>query len=225
MNRTIKLGIAITAVLALSAIAAAAAQAGSLDLGAAPALLTGEQGTTASTKIKATVTSASGALLTTAKCSQVSGGGTTSTASVTEFTLTPSFGGVGGCELGGLSATIAFGSCTITLSGVGTAALTTNGSIVGCTSPATITQGTCVLSVTSTSTTVEKVTAASVAGPPKHIVATLAIQKVPVTGGSGCPANLQAAGLTGDLNGTLTIKAFSDAGGGLEGSQVSLEAT
>lgn len=220
----LKLGMVIAAMLVMSAIGASAAQAGSLDVGAAPAILTGEQGSTAASKAKLTVTSASGETLTTAKCATATGGATTSTLSVTEETLTPSFGSPGTCELGGLSATISIGTCTLTLSGVGTPARTANGSIAGCTSPATITQGTCVLSATSTSTTLEKATATSVAGPPKHIAVTLEVKKIPVTGGAGCPTNLQGAGLTGDLSGTLTIKAYSDVSG-VEGVQTSLEAT
>ncbi len=59
---------------------------------------------------------------------------------------------------------------------------------------------------------------------PKHVLATLELANIPVTGDSDCPVNLQAAGNTGDLSGTQTIKAFSIPGG-FEGAQVSLQAS
>lgn len=220
MMRNLKIGMVLGAVLAMSAIGAGTALAsGSLDVGASPAVITGIQGT----QNKLTVTSASGASLTSVVCETSSIDATSSTASVTELTVQPTYAS---CTLGGLAASIAPGTCRYTLdSSSSTEPTTASVSVTSCTSTLTITQGTCVLSVASTSTKLEQVTFASVAGSsPKHVSVTLSVKKIPITGGTGCPANLQAAGLTGDLSGTLTVKAYSDSAGG-EGTQVSLEAT
>ncbi len=217
MIRTFKLGIAVVAVLVMSVIGAAAAQAGSLDVGASPAWLTGSQ----VVKNKLTVTSAAGVDLATVKFGTANYDITTSTTSVTHMTSTPT---IGECELGALEATCSPGTCRFTLSGVGTPALTFDFSITSCTSVFTITQGACVLTIPSTGV-LEKVLFSSVAGAvPKHVLATLEVKKIPVEGDVGCPAALQAAGNTGDLSGTITTKAFSDVSG-VEGAQVNLEAT
>ncbi len=224
--RNLKIGMVLAAVLAMSVIGAAAAQAGSLDVGIAGAKLEGTQGTTAATKDKLTVTSATGTeTLTTVKCTTATIEGVTSTTSVTSLEVTPKYGAAGTCELGGLSATVSPGTCKYTLSGVGTAAKVANASVTGCTSTLSITQGTCTLSVTSTSPTsetLEKVSFASVAGAKSTVTATLEVKKIKVSGSTGCPANLQVAGNTGDLTGTQNVSAFENKAGG---AQVSLEAT
>jgi hypothetical protein len=230
MMRNLKICMTLAAVLAIGAIGAGTAQAGALDVGptAAGVISAWTTGTqTAPKNHKFTVTSVSGVVLTSLVCSNtsyditISGLSSNSAVSVSEMTATPT---AAGCELGGLAASVATGSCKYTFSGEGTAALTFNMSIVGCTSTLTVTQGTCVLSIPSTSVTLEKVTFTSVAGPPKHVLMTLALRKIPITGGTGCPANLQAAGNTADLSGTTTTKAFSDLNGE-EGAQINLEAT
>ncbi len=222
MIRSIKLGAAIAVVLAIGAVGAAAAQAGALDVGAAPAWMTGTQGTGANQN-KLTVTSSTGSLtLTTVKFGMSAFDITTTTPSVTHLTSTPTFGE---CLLGGLAASCNPGTCKFTLSGVGAPAFTFNVSITGCTSAFSITQGTCTLTIGSTSTTLEKIVFSSVAGSnPSHVLAVLEVRKIPVVGDPGCPPDLQQAGNTGDLSGTQTTKAFSDSGG-VEGAQVSLVAT
>ncbi len=220
MTRTIRLGIAVTAVLAMSAIGAAAAEAGSLDIGGTPTLLTGEQGI-GTAKNKLTVTSSLGETLTTFKCMTASLEATTSFLSATELTVTPKYSG---CELGGILATVNSNSCKYTLSGVGVTPLAVNFSVTSCTSTLTITQGTCVLTIPSSSETLERVTFTNVSASPKNLTANLEVKKIKVFGGTGCPANLQALGNTGDLTGTQTLKSFVDSSG-VEGTQVSLEAT
>jgi hypothetical protein len=228
MKRNLKVGAVLAAVLAMSVIGAVTAQAGQLKVGPASngstsAWLTGSQ---TAAKNKLTITSVSGVALTSVVCNvtnfdiTVSGLSSTSAVSIEEVTTTPT---ISGCEIGGLAATVNISSCKYTLSGVGTAALTANVSLTACTSAITFTEGTCVLSIPSTSATLEKITYASVAGPPKSVLGTLALKKIPVTAGAGCPANLQAAGNTGDLSGAVSTKAFSDDGGGTEGTQINLE--
>jgi hypothetical protein len=220
MMRTLKVAMALMAVSAMSLVGVAAAQAttSGLDVGVAPAILTGEQ----VTQNKLAVTSSTGTTLTTVKCSVAKLDATTTEKEVHEATLTPTYST---CEVGGLTATVNPNSCKYTLTDTLTA-LTANADVTECgTGKIEITQGTCVLTIGNTSTALEDITFSNVAGSsPKHVLATLNVKKIPVTGDSGCTANLQAAGLTGDLTGTQTVKAYEDISGA-EGPQVSLEAT
>jgi hypothetical protein len=224
MMRNLKVGMVLAAVLAMSAIGASAAQAGSLDVGAAPATLEGIQGSTVSTKAHLTVTSSIGTPLSGSKCTTASIDATTSTSSVTELTITPSYGGAGTCELGGLAATWSPGSCKFTLSGVGTAASIANVSVTGCTAGLSIVQGSCTLTISNTSVTLAQIKFTSTGGSPDHVTADLEITKIPITGSAGCPANLVGSTNTGDLSGEYTVKAYSDVGG-VKGAQVSLTST
>ncbi len=225
MMRNLKIGVILAAVLATSAIGAASAQAGSLDVGAAPAWLTGTQENTASGKHKWIVTSVSGVTLTTVKCTTANYDITTSTLSVTHFTATPTFGGANECELGGLAATVSPGTCTFTFSGVGLAALSFDVSVVNCTSTLSIVQGSCTLSVPNTVETLKTVSFTSTTGlSPDHVTLHFELKKIPISGSAGCPANLVGSTNTADTSGTITTKAFSDING-VEGSQVSLTAT
>ncbi len=223
MTRNLRIGMILTAALAISAFGAAAAQADSqFDIGAAPAWLTASQ----NAQNKLTVTSASGVTLTTLKCGTWAYHATTSGSQEPEVTFTQPLGNPGECTLGGLEATVTPGTCKYTLTSTPTSQVW-NVDLVGCTSTLSITQGTCVLSVPSTSAALPKVTFVSVpatASTKAHVTATLEVKGLSVTGGSGCPANLQVAGNTADLTGTQTIKAYFDTGG-TEGAQVSLIAT
>jgi hypothetical protein len=221
MMRNLKVGMVLAAALAMTAIGAAAAQAGSLDVGSTPATLKGSQSST----VKLTVTSAAGAFLSTAKCTTASLHGTTSTASVTEVTLTPSYGAASTCELGGLAATVSPGSCKYTVSSIGTPANIANVSIAGCTAGLTIVQGSCTLTINSTSITLQKITFTSTNGlSPDHVITELEVTKIPINGSAGCPANLVGSTNTGDLSGVYTVKAYVD-NGGFEGAQTSLTST
>lgn len=216
MIRSLKIGIALVTVLATSAVGASAAQAASsLDIGAVPAFLTGAQGV----GNKLTITGAGGQGLAVAKCNVATLTATTNAANVQEVTFTPSYGG---CTKAGLAAVWDVNGCVYTFTSTAVA-LTWNMDIV---CPAgqsmEITQGACVTSI-GTQGPLGVVTFANVAGPPKHVTATLNVMGITEIGGAGCPAALQGAH-NADLTGTQTIKAFKHEGG-VEGAQVNLEAT
>jgi hypothetical protein len=225
MLRYFTTGLILAAILAMNAIGVSAAQAGSLDAGAVPAILTGTQGSTLSTKAKLVVTSVSGVTLSTVKCTTASLTATTFTTSVNEAVLTPSYGVGASCELGGFAATVSPGTCKYTLSGVETAASIANASITGCTSTLAIVQGSCTLSVASTSVALAQVKFTNTSElTPDHMTADLEFTKIPISGSAGCPANLVGSTNTADLSGSYTFKAFTYEGC-VEGAQVNLTTT
>ncbi len=224
--RNLKTGMVLAAMLAISAIGAAGAQAGSLDVGAAPAWLTGSQGA-GTAKAKLAIKNSAEETLATVKCTNASITATTSTLSVTETTVTPSYGNVLSkeCELSGLAATVRPGSCKYTLSGVGSAANVAGAQVTSCTSVLEIEQGTCILTVASSTSEYQKLTFTSTTGlSPDHVTADLEVKNIALTGDSGCPSNLVGTATHGELTGSYTVKAFSDVNG-VEGAQVSLTST
>lgn len=216
MIRNLKIGIVLAAVLAMSAIGASAQAASSLDVGAAPATLTASQGV----QNKLTITDA-GVVVTTVRCSTADLEATTTTTNVTEATVTPNYGAAKMCELGGIAASVTVNGCKYTLKGTATALTWTADVVCPAGKVIEIEQGTCVITVASQAN-LGTITFANVAVPPKHVTATLNIKGISVTGGLGCPANLQGV-KTADLTGTQTVKAFKDEV--VEGAQVNLEAT
>lgn len=214
MIRKLKmLGLSLVALVAMSAIGASAAQAaaGELDIGAAPATLTGQQ--TTALKFKMT---ASGL---TTQCSTEKLHGTTAATSVSEATVTLE---TSGCTLGGTAATLDKNGCKYTLTG-GVAANTAQVDYVGCATGKhyTITQGSCEITIKEQ-------------GPLSHIVfsnptgqdvnANFTIQGIHYEGEGGCGTGVIGTHTDGDLTGEMTINAFHD-NSGTEGSQVAVQTT
>jgi hypothetical protein len=216
MILNLKLGIILAALAAVSVLGAPAAQAASsLDVGATPAFLTGAQ--VAQNKLSITN---GGVVVAVLKCSTATLAATTTAANVKEVTFAPEYNT---CTKAGLAAVVKVNGCTYTLTGTAVA-LEWDFDIV-CPAGKTmeIVQGSCITTIGSQGP-LQKVTFANVAGVnPKHVLATLEVNGIAEVGNLGCPANLQGAH-PADLTGTQTIKAFRDEGG-VEGVQVSLEAT
>jgi hypothetical protein len=138
------LGLAFVAIAALGAMAASAAQAGELDIGAQPAVLTGhsDEQSPGSGKFQEhifTLTSKAGPKLS-IKCNTASFEGTTTGQKITEATVTATCGiGKGspteaqGCTKAGMKTQVLLNGCKYTLTGVGQAANTFAIDIVGCT--------------------------------------------------------------------------------------------
>jgi hypothetical protein len=216
MIRNLKVvGLALGALFAMSAVGASAAQAtSSLDIGSNPAILTAQQ----KTQLKFTLT-ASGLVV---KCTTANLEGTTAASNVTQVTVTPQYSG---CTLGGTATTIDINGCKFLITGTNSAR-TAEVDIQGC-NPGkhlTITQGTCEITVPE-------------GGPYSHTVFTNVANQTPTeadvnvtfagihyVGEGGCGTNVNGAHEDGDLTGETTLKAFQDSGG-VEGTQVSLEAT
>jgi hypothetical protein len=215
MIRKLKsLGLALTAVLALSAIGTTVAQAavGNLDLGATNSILTASQ--TSELKLKLT---ASGV---TVKCPTATLEGTTQANEVSTVKLKPNYGGVNGCNIGGVNTTIDANSCEYELVG-GVNTKTAVANVVGCgTGAITITNGACEITVKNqgprNEVTFENGT--------NEILANVNITGVIYQGDAGCPANQQGQRSDGDLTGQTTVIAKED-NGGAEGSTVSIVAT
>jgi hypothetical protein len=213
------LGLALAALLAISAVAASAAQAEtSLDVGANPAILTGEQ--TEQLKLKLTESG------TTVKCTNATLEGTTAASNVTEVSLTPNYfeGEAGNCTLGGTNVTVTRNGCTIQLTIRSLFPLKWRLHIT-CSfgNEIKIDNGSCIIGIPPQGP-LSEIVFENMAGPPKDVTANVAISGITYQGNSGCPANQQGLHHDGDLTGKTTIRAFADSSG-VEGAQVSLEAT
>jgi hypothetical protein len=221
MTRNLKaLGLSLVALVAVSAIAASAAQAGSLDVGANPAWLTAEQA--AGLAVPKLTLTASGLVV---KCQAARLEATTQAANVQEATAIPSYSDPG-CTFGGTSMTVDVNGCKYTITGAGEPALTAKLDIVGCESGKhlTVTQGTCELTIPEQNG-LSHVVFSNVAGSkPTHAVISVTFQGITYEGDTGCGVNVQGLHHDADLNGETTLKAFQDING-IEGAQVSLEAT
>lgn len=221
MIRNLKIGIALTAALAMSAIGAPGAQAASsLDIGAAPAFLTGPL---SGNKLRITgPKEESVAVLT---CTTANLDATTTFANLTEVTFAPNFGAANTCKLVTEVVSVAsvdVNGCNFTLTNTATTLVWKADVVCPAGKVMEVTQGACTVTIAPQSN-LEKITMATVAGTPTHVSATFAITNMSVTGGAGCPAATQGVH-TADLTGVQTIKAFRDEGG-KEGVQVNLEAT
>ncbi len=115
----------IVAITILSALAAPAAQASSLDAGAQPGVLIGSN----EGNVALSVTSTSGNPFNTT-CKSASLEATTQGQAIQELTVTPTYSE---CTLAGLAAQILMNGCKYTLTGSGQAANTVTTDIVGCT--------------------------------------------------------------------------------------------
>lgn len=206
------MGLAVVAVLAMSVIAASAAQAASsFDLGEAPAVVTGTQ----KTQNKFTV----GAGIVT-KCETAKYDATTEAKNVQELTVTPTYAG---CQLAGQLAHIVTTGCTYTFTSTATP-LQANVDVV-CAAGKTITiQQTatgCIVTVGSQAT-LGKVTAANVGG--TEVEATNNVEKIKYTGNASCPVGVNGTFENGTLTGTERLTAFKDVAGA-EGAATSIQAT
>jgi hypothetical protein len=218
MIRNLKLGVAIMAVLALTAVGASAAQAASsLDVGAAPAILEGAQVTTN----KLSINNSKGESLSTVKCTTATLSGTSTSTNVTTQLVTPSYSG---CTLGGLSATVPVNGCQYRLNSTATAKTASADVVCPTGKTIEIIQGSCVLTVGSQTGLSSVVFGNEGSGTTASVLATLNVGNIAITGGSGCPANLVGTSNKGVLTGTINVKAFKDEGG-TKGTQVGLTAT
>jgi len=122
------LALALFVIMAASAIAVAVAQAGQSDIGAQPAVLSGqvEEGQ----KAILTLTSTSGSNFS-SSCTTNSGEGTTVGQQVNEATATVT---LSGCTIFGVAAQVLMNGCKFTSTGAGQPANTAIIDIVGCTS-------------------------------------------------------------------------------------------
>ena len=131
------LGLSLIAIVATSALAASAAQAGSFDIGASPAVLTGHSELGTGQVHVMTLTRTDGTKFD-ANCTTASSEGTTTGQAIDELTLTPTYGSSEaaptGCTLFGQNAQVKVNGCKYTITGTGQAARTALLDIVGCTS-------------------------------------------------------------------------------------------
>jgi hypothetical protein len=219
------LGVALAAMLAMTAVMASGAQAATSGLdvngttGGSSAILTAQQ--TEQLKYKYT---ASGTQF---KCSQTNLEGTVPQGAIHEATLTPTFFEelAENCTLAGTNAKVTMNGCSYTLTDTLTS-LTFEVDLV-CESGHTgilIDQGACQITIPPQGP-LSHVVLENVAGSsPKDVIANWTIQGFTYSGNAGCPANLQMTTTDGDITGKTTITAWNDIAG-LEGSQIKLEAT
>jgi hypothetical protein len=207
MLRNLKRGAVLCAALcALGVATASSAFAAEFTFGAAPAAITGSQ--TAQNIFTVKNTAGSGIQV---KCSVATFEGTSSTTSGTDLTITPTYSG---CTLGGLAATVKMNGCKYTFTGAGSAALTANVDIVGCTASKTITvtKGNCTIAVGEQSGLTHVVFTSEGSASEMDVLATATVSNISSTQtGSECPAP-GATQSDGTYSGTVTVKAFSDSG-------------
>ncbi len=194
------------ALCALGAIAAPSAfgAAGEFTIGTSPATITGSQSSTIIIAIKNVSLT-----IVLIKCSVVSLEGTSSTASGRDLTLTSTSSG---CTLGGLAATLHMNGCKYTLTG--SAERTALLDIVGCTTGKTITatKGNCTIAIGEQAGLSHVVFTSEGTASTMDALANLTITGLKSTQtGSECPAP-GATQSDGTISGTVTFKAFSDAG-------------
>ena len=136
------LGLALFAITALSAVSASAAQAGTFDIGANPAVITGHSDPKVGGGFQEHIFSlfTTGGQILNGKCPtasfegtshQLIGGVTPPQQQVHELTLTPTYGP--GCQLFGLAAQVVMNGCKYTLTGAGQPANTFLFDVTGCT--------------------------------------------------------------------------------------------
>lgn len=218
MTRTLKLSVALAAILALGAVGASASRAeSSLDVGNTFthwAWLTGTQ----STQNKLIIATGGGNV--TLKCNTATVQGTTLDGNNTELTLAPKYSA---CTLAGLVATVHTNGCEYTLTPRFVLSFTLD---IVCTAltPIEITSVGCTITITSQNNLQEiLVHTYAPVGAPHHVEPTLQVKKIAVVGAAGCPPNLVGAH-TAEMTGSITLKAYAD-NFGAEGVQVNLTAT
>jgi hypothetical protein len=222
MTRNLKvLGLAVVAMLSLSAMVATGAQAaaGELHIGANPAWVTADQTTQH-------VFTIAGVPI---KCEKAHFESTTTTPQSTKhIVFKPSYQAsdqVEGetCTLAGVLSRVTTGTCSYTFSG--TAEKTATVSVIGCTAGNEIK-----IEVTASGCTVtvgNQATAGHVTfvkGATNDLVGQNTISGITSVGSATCPVGIRGTITTGTYTGTETIRAFTDVEG-KEVAQVNLEAT
>lgn len=218
------LGLALVTATALSAIAASAAQAGSLDIGKNPAVVTGHtepvqslsfnlQKTGGGTQLKASCQTASFEGTVTQEGSQTQ-------QNVTDATLTPTFGtghkasDPQGCVVVGQKSQVIMNGCKFTLTGSGHAANTATLDIVGCTAGKQIEvrNAACTLKV-GEQNGLSHVVGAQVSSHEVTLQATVTGITAQQSGGALCPDGAAPhTGPNASFSGNLTVKAYEDLG-------------
>jgi hypothetical protein len=248
MSRMTRWGLLGLLTLSISGAVAVPAQAGSLDIGANPAILVGHNEVGKGIALSLTFTKTD-AQLGFALCTTASYEGTVQqlpqqpTQNAAEATITPTYGktqtGLNECVVGNLGeAQIKMNGCKYTLTGTGQAANTFQVDIAGCTAgkQIEIKATGCTLHIGEHSG-LSHVVAANVAGGQEI---TLQVKMSPIKilqTGAACPDGNNHQSTDGLLQGNILVKAFKDAGNttvtkhghqyqeGVRGEQVSLTST
>lgn len=217
MTHKIKvLGLSFVAVLAMSSVAATAAQAASgLDVEATPAFITGEQ-LTGPTLDKFTF--GGGVML----CSKSSSTITTTATKTEDVTVVPDYLE---CQFGGLPVHLNFNGCQYTYTGTATALVMNMDIVCPAGKDITVQQTAtgCVVTVKAQGP-LSKITFSNVAGFPPHVNAKNEITGLHYEGNASCPVGVSGTRVDGQLAGTTTLKGFKDVAG-VEKAQVSVQAT
>lgn len=218
MNRKIKaLGLAFVATVALSAVVASAAQAGTLDIEVDPAIITGEsegqQELAVQIQTPKTGNNING------NCKKASFEGTVEQDGVGsqethEATVTPTYQE---CTFAGLAAQVRMNGCKYTLTGAGHASKTFTVDIVGCTAGKQMTLQTAVCQIEipaqnglshAVGTNIQTVGRPL---PPHEVTLSVTIPHITHTQtGFGCPDGNNHHGVSLALNGNTIVKAYYD---------------
>src|SRR6478752_1593957 len=206
-------GMAFVGLIALSAVGASVAQAGSIDVGAQPAVITGQNeigGIKTIHKLK--IKSTNGAIQGNSECKNATlEGTTTGQTGVNEVTLTATYAE---CEFFGEPATVTMNGCKYTLTGSGQAANTALVDVVGCTTGKSIeiaVPGFCTLTIPEQNG-LSHLVGDNVAGSnPADVIATATVSSITVTqDGALCPDGNNHHGTNASFEGETTLRAFQD---------------
>lgn len=207
------LGLAFVVTAAMSAVAASAAQAGSFDIGAQPAVIKGHS--EAGQQHLLSVTRTAGGVFN-ATCKTASFEGTSQGQSISEATITPTYGesegAPTGCTLFGQSSVVKMNGCKFTITGSGQPSNTYLLDIVGCTSGKQIETKTAVCTfhipeqnglshVVATNIGINEIT----------LEATLTTITFTQTG-AACPDGNNHQSTSASIQGNTIMKAFKDSG-------------
>ena len=217
------LGLAVFAITALSAVMASAAQAGTLDFGANPAVFTG---TTEIEEPKFNITKTGQANNFNSICQsatlegtvhQVTGGQTPAQQQVHDVTATPTYGTSQttptGCTLFGQAMHVKVNGCKFTLTGAGEAANTARVDIVGCTpgKQIEVNSAVCQLLVPEQNGLSHVFgTEPAVTTTPHTVTLDATVSGITFTQFGACPDGNNHHGTNGSFTAKTTIKAFVD---------------
>jgi len=213
--------LAFVAITAMTAVAASGAQAGKLDVGVAPAVLTA--GSDAGQETVLSVQNTAKTTTLNAKCTTASLEGTVEVKTVEEATLTATYGtGKGvfseaqGCTVGGIKSQVLMNGCKYTVTGVEQAANTYVIDITGCTSgkqiEVNVAAGGCALKIPE-QTGLKHVIGKQLNAQEVTLEGTAAEIKVQQSGGASCPDGATAhTGTSGAFTSNTILKAFQDSG-------------
>jgi hypothetical protein len=216
MNSRIRiLRLALIAVAATSALLSSGAQAGSLDIGASPAVYTGhsETGQTHVVTLKSTAGGNFNAI-----CSTASAEGSIVGQVVSESTVTPTYGtsetAPTGCTLAGQAAQVRANGCKFTFTGAGQPANTGLVDVTGCTAATPYIQNKsalCELRIPEQNG-LSHIVGTNLAGG-KEVTSTATVTNITIHQvGAACPDGNGHKSTNGSLTGNTIIKAFKPNG-------------